>query len=33
MLSMFIIILIIPTSKAKCFDNTILMEALEGKLP
>ena len=33
MSSMFIIILIIPIIKTTCFDNTILMAELEGKLP
>ena len=33
MSSMFIIILIFRTIKTTCFDNTILMAELEGKLP
>ena len=33
LLSMFIIILIIRIIKTTCFDNTILMAELEGKLP
>ena len=33
MSSMFIIILIIRIIKTTCFDNTILMAELEGKLP
>ena len=30
---MFIIILIIRVIKATCFDNTVLMAELEGKVP